>query len=92
MVNERRQSEKTIQDTKNTRLKYANTMFHTLPYESLIPYYLDYKRKGPDYAFTKWAETLPKQRIQVKKTPQNKPKNGYLSVKVVKEKDNNENA
>jgi hypothetical protein len=37
--------------------------------DARAPYYLDYKKRGLEYALTKWSETLPKQKVKVKIIP-----------------------
>jgi hypothetical protein len=67
LAENRRQREKNGQDQRNALIKNATIMFQVLPYEDLIPFFLDYKSKGPDYAYKKWIETIPTQRIRVRK-------------------------
>jgi hypothetical protein len=89
MIDERRQQEKVLDDRKKARVTRARNMFQRLDFESLIPYYLDYKKRGAEYALTKWSESLPIQKVKVKIIPdkQSGPQIIRIPFKKVEEKE-----
>lgn len=62
----RRQREKNFDDSAKARISNASKLLHVLDYEDLIPYYLDYKLRGLDYAYSKWSQTIPSERLRVR--------------------------
>jgi len=89
IIEKRTQLEQALDDRNKARVTRAGNMFQRLDFESLIPYYLDYKKRGPEYALTKWSETLPIQKVKVKIIPdkQSEPKIIRIPFKKVEEKE-----
>jgi len=89
IIEERNRLEQSLDDRNKARITRAKNMFQRLNFESLIPYYLDYKRRGPEYALTKWSETLPIQKIKVKISTQkqSEPNIIHIPLKKVEEKE-----
>jgi hypothetical protein len=73
LVQAKRSLEKKQRDEIETRNKFAIELLYALSFENLLPYFVDYKRKGSDYATNKWTETLPKKKLQVRAVQQREP-------------------
>ena len=94
LIEERERRKQAPEDEKNALIGRARNMFQRLDFEYLIPYYLDYKRRGPEYAVKKWSEKLPIIKVPVTITPidQSEPKIVPIPTpaRIVEEKDNEE--
>ncbi len=89
IIEERNRLEQSLDERNKARVTRARNIFQRLDFVHLIPYYLDYKKRGPEYALTKWSETLPIQKVKAKITPnrQSEPNIIRIPLKKVEEKE-----
>jgi hypothetical protein len=62
----RRQQVQNIHDNLKLFEKEAKNLINKLPSEYLLSYFLDYQRKGHQYAFDKWIGKVPKEKLMEK--------------------------
>ena len=67
IINEahRRQLEVNVEKERSKKSERAYSLFYSLSFEDLLPFFFDYKLKGLDYVISKWAKHLPVEETQV---------------------------
>lgn len=61
----RSQLEKTIEDERMKKINRAYSLFDSLSFEDLLPFFQDIKLKSIEYVLQKWAEKLPTEETQL---------------------------
>ena len=63
-VKRRRELETDVEEERSKKSGRAYSLFYSLSFEDLLPFFFDYKLKGLDYIISKWAKHLPVEETQ----------------------------
>ena len=66
-VKRSRQLETNVEVERSKKSRRAWSLFDSLSFEDLLPFFFDYKLKGLEYVILKWAKHLPVEETQVVK-------------------------
>ncbi len=64
-VKRRRQLETDVEGERSKKSGRAYSLFYSLSFEDLLPFFLDFKLKGLEYIIRKWGQHLPVEETQV---------------------------